>query len=29
MHTDIPSHEFATVLMNTGSGRLVKPSVGS
>jgi hypothetical protein len=29
MHTDIPSHEFATVLMNTGSGRLVKPSLGS
>ena len=29
LHTDIPSHEFATVLMNTGSGRLVKPSLGS
>jgi hypothetical protein len=29
MHTDIPSHEFATVMMNTGSGRIVKPSMGS
>ncbi len=29
MKTDIPAHEFATVMMNTGSGRLVKPSVGS
>lgn len=29
MHTDIPAHEFASVMMNTGSGRLVKPSVGS
>jgi hypothetical protein len=29
MYTDIPSHEFATVMMNTGSGRLVKPSMGS
>jgi hypothetical protein len=29
MTTDIPSHEFATVMMNTGSGRLVKPSMGS
>ncbi len=29
MHTDIPSHEFATVMMNTGSGRMVKPSMGS
>jgi hypothetical protein len=29
MFTDIPSHEFATLMMNTGSGRLVKPSVGS
>ncbi|MGV3774055.1 MAG: DUF1501 domain-containing protein [Verrucomicrobiales bacterium] len=29
MHTDIPAHEFATVMMNTGSGRLVKPSMGS
>jgi hypothetical protein len=29
MTTDIPSHEFATLMMNTGSGRLVKPSMGS
>jgi hypothetical protein len=29
MNTDIPAHEFATVMMNTGSGRLVKPSMGS
>ena len=29
MNTDIPAHEFATVLMNTGSGRLVKPSLGA
>ncbi|MEO6786574.1 MAG: DUF1501 domain-containing protein [Chthoniobacteraceae bacterium] len=29
MNTDIPSHEFATLMMNTGSGRLVKPSMGS
>jgi hypothetical protein len=29
MHTDIPAHEFATVMMNTGSGRLVKPSLGA
>ncbi len=29
MHTDVPSHEFATVMMNTGSGRMTKPSVGS
>ncbi len=29
MTTDIPSHEFATLVMNTGSGRLVKPSMGS
>jgi len=29
MTTDIPGHEFATLMMNTGSGRLVKPSVGS
>ncbi len=29
MHTDIPAHEFASVMMNTGSGRLVKPSMGS
>ncbi len=29
MYTDIPAHEFASVLMNTGSGRFVKPSLGS
>jgi hypothetical protein len=29
MKTDIPAHEFATVMMHTGSGRLVKPSMGS
>jgi hypothetical protein len=29
MKTDLPAHEFATVMMNTGSGRLVKPSMGS
>ena len=29
MSTDIPAHEFATAMMNTGAGRLVKPSVGS
>lgn len=29
MNTDIPAHEFATLMMNTGSGRLVKPSMGS
>ena len=29
MHTNIPSHEFATVMMNTGAGRMVKPSMGS
>jgi hypothetical protein len=29
MWTDIPDHGAATVLMNTGSLRLVKPSVGS
>ena len=28
MTTDIPAHEFATLMMNTGSGRMVKPSVG-
>lgn len=28
-HTDIPAHEVATVFMNTGSTRLVRPSVGS
>ncbi|MBI5773478.1 MAG: DUF1501 domain-containing protein [Verrucomicrobia bacterium] len=29
MNTDIPAHDFATIMMNTGSGRLVKPSMGS
>jgi len=29
MYTDIPAHEVATVFMNTGSLRLVKPSLGS
>ncbi len=29
MTTDVPAHEFATLMMNTGSGRLVKPSMGS
>ncbi len=29
MNTDVPAHEFATLMMNTGSGRLVKPSMGS
>ncbi|HEY6167649.1 MAG TPA: DUF1501 domain-containing protein [Verrucomicrobiae bacterium] len=29
MYTDIPSHEVATVFMNTGSLRLAKPSLGS
>jgi len=29
MFIDAPVHEFCTVMMNTGSGRLVKPSVGS
>ena len=29
MNTDIPAHDFATLMMNTGSGRLVKPSMGS
>ena len=29
MKTDIPAHDFATVMMHTGSGRLVKPSMGS
>ena len=29
MYTDIPSHDVATVMMNTGSLRLPKPSVGS
>ncbi len=29
MYTNIPSHEVATVMMNTGSLRLAKPSIGS
>src|SRR6059058_635875 len=29
MYTDIPDHAAATVMMNTGSTRLVKPSVGA
>jgi hypothetical protein len=29
MHTDIPAHEVATVMMNTGSRQLTKPSLGS
>jgi hypothetical protein len=29
MHTDIPAHDFGTLMMNTGSGRMVKPSVGA
>ncbi len=29
MTTDIPSHDFAVMMMNTGSGRAVKPSLGS
>ena len=29
MWTDIPDHDAATVMMNTGSLRLVKPSVGA
>src|SRR5208282_3447302 len=29
MWTDIPAHEIATVMMNTGSLRLAKPSLGS
>jgi len=29
MYTDIPAHEVATVFMNTGSTRFVRPSVGS
>ena len=27
--TDVPAHEVATVLMNTGNLRLVRPSLGS
>ena len=29
MHTDLPAHEISTIMMNTGSGRIVKPSLGS
>jgi hypothetical protein len=29
MYTDIPAHEVATVFMNTGSLRIIKPSLGS
>jgi hypothetical protein len=29
MYTDIPAHEIATVMMNTGSRQLQKPSLGS
>ncbi|HEY7475053.1 MAG TPA: DUF1501 domain-containing protein [Vicinamibacterales bacterium] len=29
MHTDIPAHDVATVMMNTGSVRLAKPSLGA
>jgi hypothetical protein len=29
LHTDIPAHEVATVFMNTGSLRIIKPSMGS
>lgn len=29
MHTDIPAHDVATLMMNTGSLRMIKPSVGS
>ncbi len=29
MTTDVPAHEFATLMMNTGTGRLVKPSMGA
>ncbi|HSH94135.1 MAG TPA: DUF1501 domain-containing protein [Roseimicrobium sp.] len=29
MYTDIPAHEVAAVMMNTGSLRLAKPSMGS
>src|SRR5262245_2519853 len=29
MYTDIPAHDVATVLMNTGSARMAKPSVGA
>ena len=29
MYTDIPAHEIATVMMNTGSRQLVKPCLGA
>jgi len=29
MYTDIPAHEIATVMMNTGSRQLLKPCLGS
>lgn len=29
MHTDIPDHGAASLMMNTGSTRLIKPSMGS
>ena len=29
MHTDIPAHEVATVMMNTGSVRVARPCLGS
>ena len=29
MQTDVPAHEIATVMMNTGSRQLAKPSLGS
>jgi hypothetical protein len=29
LQTDIPAHDVATVMMNTGSPRTIKPSVGS
>src|SRR4029079_16610802 len=29
MYTDIPAHDIATVMMNTGSTRLARPSMGS
>jgi hypothetical protein len=29
MYTDIPAHDVSTVMMNTGSLRIIKPSMGS
>ena len=29
MHTDIPDHIFSTFMMNTGQGRLARPSIGA